>query len=188
MSKPHVPGNTPRSDLGEFEMKKSIVLILLSLFVISSTVIGQDRVVAKELTLDPGVKPHNGIDQNYARFSEAYKLLDAKIVTDLYTETAFYLTPESGMDRGRELIGNNFGSFFRSVKERKGGLAISFQIVERRISGDMGYDVGIYTLASTNPSGETTRTRGKFVVIALKQKNGDWKFQLDAFSGLPKEE
>lgn len=169
-------------------MKKSIVLVLLSIVVISSTVIGQDRVVAKELTLDPGVKPHKGIDQIYARFSEAYKLLDAKIVTDLYTETAFYLTPESGMDRGRELIGNNFSGFFRSVKERKGKLAISFRIIERRVSGDLGYDVGIYKLASTNANGEATTSRGKFVVIAVKQKNGDWKFQLDAFSGLPKDE
>jgi len=48
--------------------------------------------------------------------------------------------------RGREKILANFLGFFNSVKTSGGSLTISFQILERRVSGNLAYDVGVYTL------------------------------------------
>lgn len=168
-------------------MTKATASIVFSILFLGAAALGQSNTATSELTLDPGVKPHKKIDSIYSRFSDAYRTLDPKLVTNLYTENAFYLTPESGVDRGRQFIRNNFESFFRSVQDGGGKLAISFQIIERKVSGGLGYDVGIYTLTATNAKGQASISKGKFVVIALSQKSGDWKFQLDSYSDLPKE-
>jgi ketosteroid isomerase-like protein len=106
-------------------------------------------------------------------------------VIDLYTDNAVYMTPDGGIDRGRAHITGTFERFFTSIKQRGGTMSIAFQIVDRRVSGDMAYDVGIFTLAVNGPDGKPRVSKGKFVVIAVKQGK-DWKFQLDSYSDLPK--
>lgn len=165
-------------------MHKVAALIAL-VFTLTLSLAAQQKTNSK-LTLAAGVKPHAGIDAIYAKFSEAYDKLDAKMVTDLYTENALYLTPESGIQRGRAVIFDNFDGFFNSVRESGGKLDISFKIVERRMTTNMGYDVGEFLLTSAGKSGATQTSRGKFVVIAVKLKGGQWKFQLDSYSDLPK--
>jgi hypothetical protein len=54
------------------------------------------------------------------------------------------------------------------------------------VSGDMAYDVGIYTTTEKSAKGETRTGRGKFVVLARRMKNGDWQFHIDSYSNLPK--
>lgn len=164
---------------------KKLAFLSAVILTIAIAAAGQQKPDSK-LRLESGVMPHAGIDAIYARFSEAYDKLDAKMVTGLYSEDALYLTPESGIQRGREVIFDNFNGFFNSTRENGGKLDISFKIVERRVEGRMGYDVGVYSLTSTGKGGATQTSRGKFVVIALKMKNGRWKFQLDSYSNMPK--
>ncbi|MFN0140774.1 MAG: YybH family protein [Pyrinomonadaceae bacterium] len=164
---------------------KKLALLTVLIFTIAIAAAAQQKANSK-LTLENGVKPHVGIDAIYAEFSEAYDKLDAKMVTDLYTDDALYLTPESGIQRGRDVIISNFKPFFDSIRNNGGKLDIAFHIVERRVSGNMGYDVGTFSLTSTGKSGATQTSKGKFVVIALKMKNGRWKFQLDSYSDMPK--
>lgn len=165
-------------------MNKVAALVAL-IFTITLSLAAQQKANSK-LTFAAGVKPHAGIDAIYTKFSEAYDKLDAKMVTALYTDDALYLTPESGIQRGRAVIFDNFNGFFNSIRENGGKLDISFNIVERRVAANMGYDVGVYSLTSTGKSGATQASIGKFVVIALKTKNGQWKFQLDSYSDMPK--
>lgn len=139
-----------------------------------------------DLTLEKGVAPHPEIDNIYRRFSEAYRKLDAQAVKNLYTDDALYLTPGSEVERGHEKILANFSGFFDSVRKSGGKLAISFQILERRVSNDLGYDAGIYTLTQTNAKGETGTGGGKFVVITRRMKNGEWRFGLDIYNDLPR--
>jgi len=139
----------------------------------------------KDLTLDTGVVKHAGIDSIYAKFSQGYRDLDPDAVADLYTANALYLTPGSDIKRGREAILKDFAGFFDSTRSEGKKLAISFQILERKISGDLAYDAGIYTLVNTGKNGETSSGRGKFVVIAVKGKGGTWRFQLDTYNDFP---
>lgn len=165
-------------------MNKVAPLVAL-IFTLTLSLAAQSKSDTK-LTLAAGVKPHAGIDAIYAKFSEAYNKLDAKMVTALYTDDALYLTPDSGIQRGRDVIFGNFDGFFNSIRENGGKLEISFNIVERRVTTNMGYDVGVYSLTSKGKSGATQTSKGKFVVIALKMTNGRWKFQLDSYSDMPK--
>lgn len=143
------------------------------------------QVAEKELVRENGVAAHAGLDDVYRRFSEAYKKFDFEAVTNLYTDDAFYLAPAADVKRGREKILADFTGFFDSVKKTGGSLAISFRILGRGVSGELAYDVGIYTLTQRNAKGETQTGRGKFVVVARRMKSGDWRFQIDGYSSLP---
>lgn len=139
----------------------------------------------KDLTLDKGVAKHSGIDKIYGKFSQAYRDLDATAVSDLYTNEALYLVPGADVKRGRDAILKDFSGFFDQTRSESRKLSISFQILERKVSGSLAYDAGIYTLSNTNSAGSTSSSRGKFVVIAVKCKDGVWRFQLDTYNDMP---
>lgn len=141
---------------------------------------------ASQLVLAEGVSPHRGLDQVYRRFSEGYKKLDASSVANLYSETAAYLAPGSNVEIGRPKVLETFSRFFESVKRRNGRLEISFRIVQRQVDNNLAYDVGVYTLTSFNERGESRASSGKFVVVAKREKNGTWFFQVDGYNDLPK--
>ncbi|HEX8267123.1 MAG TPA: serine hydrolase [Pyrinomonadaceae bacterium] len=164
-------------------MKTDLLIALAVSLLLVSTAFGQSQ---QELILEKGVAPHAGIDDVYRRFSEAYNKFDFEAVTNLYTEDAFYLSPGSDIKRGREKILAEFSGYFNSVKNAGGTLAVSFQILDRRVSGDLAYDVGIYTVTEKAKNGEARAGRGKFVVVARRMSSGEWRFQVDAYNGLPK--
>jgi uncharacterized protein (TIGR02246 family) len=130
-----------------------------------------------------GVEAHSGIDGVYEQFAAAYDRLDPEAVAALYTEEALYLAPGSDVRRGRAAIRDVFAGFFDWVRGRPGGVAIRFEILARRVSGDLAYDVGYYRLRSRGPEGES-EDRGKFVVVALRGADGAWRFAVDGYSGL----
>ena len=157
------------------------IQLFLILLVCSGFAFGQ----TSDLTLDPGVKAHAGIDAVYAKFSRAYRELDHELVGGLYSTDASYLVPDQSILIGRDKITPTFKSFFDYVRNRKGRMEISFRIVQRRVSGDLGYDVGIYTLTQFDRAGKGNSGQGKFVVVAVME--GDqWRFQVDGYSGLRK--
>ncbi|HSK72755.1 MAG TPA: SgcJ/EcaC family oxidoreductase, partial [Pyrinomonadaceae bacterium] len=166
-------------------MKANFFLIFTALILFVYAASAQSLPI--ELILEQNVSPHKGLDDVYRRFSEAYRKLDAEAVTNLYTDDAFYLSPGSAVERGREKILANFSGFFNSVKSNGGSLTISFRILERGVSGDLAYDVGIYTLRQER-AGKTQSDQGKFVVVARQVKKGDWRFHVDSYSDLPKAE
>lgn len=162
-------------------MGSKFILVLGVLLLSEFGVMAQSN----DLTLDKGVSRHAGIDGVYSQFSRGYRDLDAKLVANLYTAEALYLPPGSDVKRGREKILESFSRFFESTRREGGKLSIAFEIIERRVSGDLAYDAGIYTLSSTTSSGTTSSSKGKFVVIALKGKDKTWRFQLDTYNGFP---
>lgn len=131
------------------------------------------------------MKAHSGIDAVYAKFSRAYRELDHELVGGLYSMDASYLVPDQNILIGRDKITPTFKSFFNYIRERKGRMEISFRIVQRRVSGDIGYDVGIYILTQFDAAGKSNTGQGKFVVVAVKDGN-QWSFQVDGYSDLPK--
>ena len=126
------------------------------------------------------------MDAQYDRFSEAYRQLDPAIVGGLYAEDAFYLQPGSEIIRGRKAIHENFAGFFSGVAQRKDSVRIAFEIVDRAVSGDLGYDIGYYTLSSRTAAGESQSNRGKFTVIWKKGSDGIWQIHIDGYSGVGK--
>lgn len=159
-------------------MKAFLIFLLLLGSTIAASAQGSD------LSLDTGVKPHAGIDAIYRDFSEAYRTLNFDLVAGLYAESAAYLVPDQEIMTGRESIRSSFRGFFESVKGDSRNMTISFRIVQRKVDREIGYDVGIYTLRMFKDGKETGSGQGKFVVVAVKEKDAKWRFEVDGYSDL----
>ncbi len=159
-------------------MKK--ILLLSFLFLFSLIANAQDS----ELTLEKGVSAHKEIDAIYKTFSEAYRTLDVEKVANLYSENAAYLPPDNDILQGRAEIRPTFQSFFDYVKNERQTMTISFQIFQRKVDKNLAYDVGIYTIRQYKDKKEVGIGQGKFVVVAVKDKDGKWRFQVDVYNQL----
>lgn len=172
-------------------MKFVIQTIAIAAFVVlsCSSIFAQtlNSMAEGALILERDVAPHKQLDEIYRRFTEGYKKLDAATIANLYSETAVYLAPEDNIQVGRQKVSEIFNGFFNSVKQQNGRLEISFRIVQRQVDKNLAYDVGIYTLTSFNQKGEPSKSSGKFVVVAKREKADIWRFQVDGYSALPKE-
>jgi uncharacterized protein (TIGR02246 family) len=161
-------------------MKRSIFLVFIIMLSFAAA-----SAQNSGLTLDEGVKAHKGIDAIYKTFGDGYRELKPELVADLYTEDAAYLSPNAAVMTGRAAILENFTGFFNNVRENGRNMAISFRILQRRVEKNLGYDVGIYTLTSYKDGKQLGEpNQGKFVVVAVKEKDGKWRFQVDGFSSL----
>ncbi|REJ78401.1 MAG: DUF4440 domain-containing protein [Acidobacteria bacterium] len=160
----------------------AFVFASLGAFAAAQSAKGPDKA---RLILEDGVAPHSGVDSIYTRFSKAYDELDAKLVASLYTDDAAYLSPGSDIRIGNDKILESFSRSFASVKQRNLKWDISFRIVQREVGDELGFDVGIYSLTTTQPNGESRIDRGKFVVITKLGKDGIWRFQVDGYSDMP---
>lgn len=159
-------------------MKNCIFLFLLIFGTLSIN--AQDS----ELILEKGIPTHKEIDAIYKTFSDAYRTLDADLVTNLYTENAAYLAPNNDIQQGRAEIRKGFQSFFDWIKSEGRTMTISFQIFQRKVDKNMAYDVGIYTIRQYKDGKEVGKGQGKFVVVAIREKDGKWRFQVDGYSDL----
>jgi uncharacterized protein (TIGR02246 family) len=140
---------------------------------------------ADELVLEKGVAAHAEIDAIYKAFSDAYRTLDVEKVAGLYSESAAYLAPEDNIRQGRDAIRPTFKSFFDWVKNEQRTMTISFQIFQRRVDKNMGYDVGIYTIRQFKDGKQIGNAgQGKFITVAVREKDGKWRFQVDGYSDL----
>ena len=132
-----------------------------------------DRAYAQEHA--PG--PEQAFAAAYAAFAEAYRQGDPAAVTALYAPDAFYLSPGSEIAQGE--VASHFA--WLSSFEPGTGPVIEFEIVDREISGDLGYDIGYYTIRQ--PGSEPgSGSRGKFIVIWKRAADGTWKIHADGFS------
>lgn len=112
----------------------------------------------------------------YDRFSEAYLQADAEAFADIYTEDALYLQPGTGIQRGHDAVLPNFRDFLGRFEPGKGP-RITFEIVDRDVSGDLAYDIGYYNFNGGEPE-------GKFIVIWKRGTDGQWRMHADGYSGL----
>ncbi|HQU84112.1 MAG TPA: SgcJ/EcaC family oxidoreductase [Pyrinomonadaceae bacterium] len=158
-----------------------ILWILFFICVFSISIFSQTT----ELTLEKGVLAHKEIDSIYKSFSEAYKTLDVEKVASLYSENAAYLPPDNDILQGREAIRPTFKEFFDWVKSEGRTMTISFQIFQRKVDKNLAYDVGVYTIRQFKDGKQVGGLgQGKFVTVAVKEKDGKWRFQVDGYSNL----
>ena len=160
-------------------MKKT-ALTVIAILVFSFGVSAQKS----DLVLDSGVEKHKGIDAIYVAFAKGYRTLKPEIVANLYTEDAAYLSPGSQIRYGREPILESFSGFFSGVKDSGRSMTIRFHIYQRKVTDALGYDVGVYTLKYFKDGEMLSEHKGKFVVVAIKGKDGSWKFQVDGYSDI----
>ena len=102
---------------------------------------------------------------------------DIDKLVGLYTRTARMLPPNRGLASGSEAVRAEFGAMIDA------GLVGDLTSVEARTAGDIGYNVGLYTLGSSD--GEPV-DRGKYIEIWRLEDDGRWRISNDIYnSDLP---
>lgn len=124
-------------------------------------------------------------DAVYGEFSRAYKNLDAKVITSLYTNNAvvtnLYRHDAPSTIVGSEEINAYFDSFFGQFPPRNQQLELVFKVSQRRKIGNEYFDNGYYRLTILKNKETVQTLYGKFATV-LVEENGKWKFRSDATS------
>lgn len=98
-------------------------------------------------------------------------------LVDFYTDSSRVLPPNAELSAGDDAVRAHFGGMIGA------GLGGTLTTIEARECGDIGYNVGLYSLA--DPSG-TSVDRGKFVEIWRRDTDGMWRISNDIWnSDLP---
>lgn len=180
-------GKRRRGSYGHF-LHNEMSINFMKLFIFLSVLLFVSFAVnaqTSEPLLEKGVAAHGGIDAVYKSFSEAYAALDVEKVSNLYSESAAYLPPDSEILQGRAAIRPTFQSFFDWVKKEGRTMTISFQIFQRKVDKNLAYDVGVYTIRQFKDGKQVGEAgQGKFIVVAVKEKDGKWRFQVDGYNDL----
>ena len=122
------------------------------------------------------------IDEPYQRFAAAYATLDADRVGQIYAEDALLLPPGGKILRGRAAIRDHYKQGFDSDRERGHTSRITFELVDRLVSGDVRNDYGYYTIVGRGPDGHEERWRGKFAKVWVRGPDAVWRIRSDSYS------
>lgn len=139
-----------------------ILIILLQVTaVIAQTDTEKEKQVVKQADID------------FSDYSKAHGFKDAFL--EFMADDAVLLRDNSYPMEGAEKIREHF-------KNNKGGYTLTWTPTFTSISEslDLGYTYGIYELNYKDEKGNPKKDGGTYITIWKKQKDGRWKFVLDA--------
>ena len=102
----------------------------------------------------------------------AFNAKDIDTLAMTYTSDTRLLPPNGEMATGRDAVRAIFGGLIDA------GISGDLTSVDANISGDMGYDIGTYTLMN----GDTVVDTGKYIEIFHRGDDGEWLITNDMWS------
>jgi uncharacterized protein (TIGR02246 family) len=120
------------------------------------------------------------IEQVNARFVEAFKAGDAATIASLYTETARMLPPDATEIAGREAIQAEWQSW---IDDGLKDLTLEAQEVEA--SGDLAYEIGLFSLQVPAENNDMVTADGNYVVVWKRDAEGSWRLHIDTWNDAP---
>ena len=105
-------------------------------------------------------------------WEQALNAKDIDALVDLYTTDTRVLAPNRKMAQGRDAVRAEFGAMI------EGGLSGDLTSVETMVAGDIGYNVGTYTLTA----GDEVVDTGKFTEIWHRGDDGEWRIASDIWN------
>ena len=97
---------------------------------------------------------------------------DIDALVDLYASDARLLPPNGKMKSGSAAVRAEFGAMIDA------GLSVELTSIEAMVSGDIGYNVGTYTLMS----GDTQVDVGKYMETWRRGDDGQWRYSNDIWN------
>ncbi len=102
----------------------------------------------------------------------AFNAKDVDSLVMIYTSDTRLLPPNGETVTGRDAVRAIFGGLIDA------GISGELTSVDAKVSGDMGYDIGTYTLMD----GDTVVDTGKFIEIFHRGDDGEWRISNDMWS------
>lgn len=119
------------------------------------------------------------IDSGNAKFMEANRAQDAKMLASLFCADGGFLLKNGAMVLGRENIEKEFAPWL----QESGPFQMTITTKEVWLIDSIAYEYGLYTRKSLKPGGDTTTRSGRYFESWKQQPDGSWKIFLDC--GLP---
>lgn len=116
-------------------------------------------------------------------FATALNAKDAKRAASYYTEDAVLYPPGEAPVRGREAI----EAYWRAAIESGGVRDASVETIDARSSGDLGYEIGSFTLTANGPDGKPITDRGRYVELLRREADGSWYSTMGMWNAPPPE-
>ncbi len=137
---------------------------LLSTFPLFLMILGCNQA---PMSADPSV-----LSSKTEAWETAFNAKDIDALVALYTSDTRVLPPNAKMASGGDAVRAVFGGLIDA------GISGELTSIETRLSGDVGYDVGTYTLMD----GDTVVDTGKFIETFLRGDDGEWRISNDIFN------
>ncbi len=102
----------------------------------------------------------------------AFNDKDIDALVDLYESHARLLPPNAEMNSGSDALRAEFGAMINA------GLSVELTSIEATVSGDIGYNVGTYTLRD----GDDVADVGKYMETWHRGDDGQWRYSNDIWN------
>jgi uncharacterized protein (TIGR02246 family) len=117
------------------------------------------------------------IQQNVARFVEAFNRGDVAAVAAMYDTAGVVLAPNAPVMRGRQ----NIEQLWAGARQQ-GFKTLDLTVNSVEVIGNHAIELGSYTLVVQPPGQGEMTDRGKYIVVWKRQGDGTWKLYRDAFN------
>ena len=102
-------------------------------------------------------------------FAKALTAKDAEAAANMYDENASILPPNEPIVSGRA----NIKAYWQGAIDA-GVFDASVKTIDAKSEGDLGYEIGIFTMRSLSEQGDTIVETGKFTEILKRNAAGNW--------------
>ena len=103
-------------------------------------------------------------------FAAALNAKDAALAASYYTEAAVVIPPGEAMVQGRAAI----EAYWKAAIEQGGVRDASVQTIKAESSGDVGYEIGTFTLTVNGPDGTPVQEHGRYIELLKRGADGKW--------------
>lgn len=113
------------------------------------------------------------------QWSRAWEAKDLERVLSTFTGDAVMLAATRAGIRGKKAIRELLAQAFALP-----GLTSTIEVIQAEVAvgGDLGYTLGTYETAVSDPEGQPRSHRGKYVAIWKKQADGAWRVAVHSSS------
>ena len=147
-------------------MERNTKFLLLTIIVILLFVA---MIGCKEKTETPKTATPEELSQMNKDFAQALNNKDAEAASLLYAEDATLLPPNEPIVTGRE----NIKKYWQGALDA-GTTDASVSTISTGSDGDLGYEIGRFTLSYPGPDGKMIVEKGKYTEILKRTPDGKW--------------
>ena len=120
------------------------------------------------------------VEKGAEAWTGAFNAGDAAGVAALYSENGMLLPPDASQIQGRQAIQDTFQGWIDA-----GFKNIVFNVVEVEESGDLGYEVGLFSVDYPTEGGQMATATGNYLVVWKRDADGVWRLYRDTWNDTP---
>jgi len=123
---------------------------------------------------------HEAIKKGAEAWPAAFNAGDAAAVAAQYSEDAMLLPPDATLVQGRQAIQETFQGWIDDGLKN-----IKFDLVEIEESGDLAYEVGLFSVDYPVEGGQMATATGNYLVVWKREADGVWRMYRDTWNDTP---